>query len=141
MKTEANLQEGLRPVHHVGIAKRGSGIGQRLMMSGAAPAGVLERYGARRLGGGSGGGGRPAAGDPVSCERRRRRGARRRAVAPLRRTPPLVGHGGEEGRNRDGSISPCMSLCLRCCFALRCSGGSRLDGTRGKGGEKESGYI
>jgi hypothetical protein len=49
---EANLQEGLRPVH-VWIAQRRGGIGHRLMRG--APVGVLEGYGACRLGGRGGG--------------------------------------------------------------------------------------
>lgn len=91
--SEGNLQEGLRPVH-VWIAQRRGGIGHRLMRG--APVGVLEGYGARRLGGrGGGGGSSPATGHPVRDHERRARGrARRRAMAPVRgATPPLVGHG------------------------------------------------
>ena len=79
-----------------------------------APVGVLEGYGARRLGGGCGGGGSRATGHPVRDDRERRGRARRRAMAPVRgAAPPLLGHG-SEGRR----ISlQAQHFLWRCCFA------------------------
>ena len=78
-----------------------------------APVGVLEGYGARRLGGGCGGGGSRATGHPVRDDRERRGRARRRAMAPVRgAAPPLVGHGLEGWR-----ISSLALLVHSCCFA------------------------
>jgi len=77
-----------------------------------APVGVLEGYGARRLGG-CGRRGSPATGHPVR-DRERRGRARRRAMAPAVRgaAPPLVGHGLEGWR-----ISSLALLVHSCCFA------------------------